>query len=51
MDNSSEKPNNDKIFKYKIQNINGNSATSCLSQCSEFGYPTGGMEYGEECCM
>ncbi|KAJ7058518.1 galactose oxidase [Mycena amicta] len=33
------------------QNIypTNNSATTCLSQCAEFGYTVGGMEYGEEC--
>ncbi|KAJ7202648.1 glyoxal oxidase N-terminus-domain-containing protein [Mycena pura] len=33
------------------QNIypTNNSATTCLSQCAEFGYTVGGMEYGQEC--
>ena len=38
------------MFTYKIINPNNNSAQNCLSQCSDFGYPVGGMEYGDECC-
>ena len=37
------------MFKYQIINSANNSATSCLTQCSNYGYMAGGMEYGEEC--
>jgi len=34
-----------RTFPYRIVNmINNNTATNCLSLCSEFGYPAGGME-------
>jgi len=38
-----------RVFKYQIIAPNSNSATNCLSLCSQFGYPAGGMEYGQEC--
>lgn len=38
-----------RIFKYQLILANNNSATNCLTQCSNFGYGAGGMEYGEEC--
>ncbi|KAF8263422.1 copper radical oxidase [Lactarius quietus] len=34
---------------YQINLINNNSATNCLSLCSEFGYPAAGMEYSNQC--
>ena len=34
-----------------MTNTKNNSATACLSLCSQYGYPVGGMEYGDECCM
>ncbi|KAH8995153.1 copper radical oxidase [Lactarius hatsudake] len=40
-------PNN--VFPYRIDLKNNNSAQNCLSQCSAFGYPAAGMEYGHEC--
>ncbi len=48
--NNSEPPNGVRAFKYKIVNTYNNSAQNCLSLCSEYGYPVGGMEYGDECC-
>ncbi|CAF9930825.1 MAG: hypothetical protein HETSPECPRED_007720 [Heterodermia speciosa] len=44
-----EGTNNNKVWKYKIINSAGNTATSCLTQCSNFGFMAGGVEYGEEC--
>ncbi|KAL8765596.1 MAG: hypothetical protein Q9209_007378 [Squamulea sp. 1 TL-2023] len=41
--------NGQRVWKYQIINQNTNSATSCLSQCQEFGYQAAGMEYGSEC--
>jgi hypothetical protein len=46
--NSEGSPN--RVFKYQIINTNTNTATSCLTQCSNFGFGAGGMEYGQECC-
>ena len=43
-------PGADRTFPYQIINANNNSAEACLSQCSKFGYPAAGMEYGDECC-
>ncbi|MCJ1398945.1 hypothetical protein MMC11_002146 [Xylographa trunciseda] len=40
---------NQRVFKYQIINTNNNTATNCLTQCSNFGFGAGGMEYGEEC--
>ncbi|KAF2088050.1 copper radical oxidase [Saccharata proteae CBS 121410] len=34
---------------YQIILADNNTAENCLSQCSEYGYPAGGMEYGREC--
>jgi hypothetical protein len=39
-----------RVFKYKLILSATNSAATCLSLCSSFGFPAGGMEYGEECC-
>ncbi|KAF8264450.1 hypothetical protein EI94DRAFT_1703239 [Lactarius quietus] len=41
-------PQPDHVFPYRIILAN-NSAQDCLSQCSAFGYPAAGMEYGSEC--
>ncbi|MCJ1315893.1 hypothetical protein MMC15_001213 [Xylographa vitiligo] len=38
-----------RVFRYQIINANNNTATNCLTQCSNFGFGAGGMEYGEEC--
>lgn len=38
-----------RVFPYQLILSTTNSATSCLTQCSNFGYGAGGMEYGEEC--
>ncbi|KAE9371531.1 copper radical oxidase [Stipitochalara longipes BDJ] len=39
-----------RTFPYRIINmVNNNTATNCLSLCSQFGYPAGGMEYSSEC--
>ena len=40
-----------RIFPYQIIFLNNNSAQNCLTQCSTYGYPAAGMEYGDECCM
>lgn len=39
-----------RIFPYKLQFVQNNTAPNCLKQCSDYGYPAGGMEYGQECC-
>lgn len=39
-----------RIFPYKLEFANNNTATNCLKQCSDYGYPAAGMEYGQECC-
>ncbi|KAI9891310.1 MAG: hypothetical protein M1814_002823 [Vezdaea aestivalis] len=36
-------------FKWQLILPNNNNATTCLSQCSKFGYMAAGMEYGREC--
>ncbi|KAI0052846.1 copper radical oxidase [Auriscalpium vulgare] len=38
-----------RVFPYQIINTNNNSAAGCLAQCSAFGYPAAGMEFGDEC--
>ncbi|KAL8733207.1 MAG: hypothetical protein Q9166_002224 [cf. Caloplaca sp. 2 TL-2023] len=38
-----------RVWKYQIINQNTNTATSCLSQCQNFGYQAAGVEYGSEC--
>ena len=44
-------PNPAHVFPYQIIFPNNNSAQNCLTQCSNFGYPAAGMEYGDECCV
>jgi hypothetical protein len=41
--------NNAHALPWQLIIPNNNSATTCLSQCSAYGYMVGGMEYGEEC--
>lgn len=43
-------PGANKVWPYKLILQNNNSATNCLSLCSKYGYPAGGMEYSDECC-
>ncbi|KAF8525138.1 copper radical oxidase [Hysterangium stoloniferum] len=38
-----------RVFPYQLIFHTTNSAETCLSQCSAFGYPAAGMEFGEEC--
>ncbi|KAI4257110.1 MAG: hypothetical protein L6R42_005853, partial [Xanthoria sp. 1 TBL-2021] len=38
-----------RIWKYQTILTNTNSATECLSRCSQFGFMAGGLEYGTEC--
>ena len=40
---------NGRVFKYQLILPDTNDAQNCLSQCSKFGFPAGGMEYGQEC--
>ncbi|KAH8814496.1 copper radical oxidase [Flagelloscypha sp. PMI_526] len=40
---------NGPLLPNKLVLTTNNSATNCLTQCSTYGYPIGGMEYGEEC--
>ncbi|KAH9027112.1 copper radical oxidase [Lactarius pseudohatsudake] len=37
------------VFPYHFYLTDDNSAQNCLSQCSAFGYPAAGMEFGHEC--
>jgi hypothetical protein len=43
-------PNGGRVFQYQIIFPQTNSPQTCLSLCSQFGYPAAGMEYGDECC-
>ncbi|TDL23466.1 copper radical oxidase [Rickenella mellea] len=38
-----------RVFPYQNILTNNNSATNCLTLCSTYGYPAGGMEFGDEC--
>lgn len=42
-------PDGLRALPYQIILNNNNSANNCISQCSNFGYMYGGMEYGNEC--
>jgi hypothetical protein len=39
----------ERALPYQIILTNNNTANNCITQCSNFGYETGGMEYGNEC--
>lgn len=41
--------NGTRTFPWMITNPTNNSAKTCLTACSDFGYPAGGMEYGDQC--
>jgi len=38
-----------RALPYQIILNNNNTANNCITQCSNFGYGAGGMEYGNEC--
>ncbi|KAF7860407.1 hypothetical protein EAF04_008533 [Stromatinia cepivora] len=38
-----------RVFPYLTILPNNNTATNCLSMCSEYGYGAGGMEYSNQC--
>jgi hypothetical protein len=38
-----------RTFPWQIMLEAENSVEKCLSQCAKFGYPAGGLEYGNEC--
>jgi hypothetical protein len=38
-----------RTFPWQLINGTGNSPAWCLGQCAQYGYMTGGMEYGTEC--
>ncbi|KAK6600464.1 WSC domain-containing protein [Botrytis cinerea] len=38
-----------RVFPYQIELANNNTATNCLSLCSQYGYGAGGMEYSNQC--
>ncbi|KAI9457229.1 copper radical oxidase [Lactarius psammicola] len=42
-------PPGGRVFLNELILTTNNSAATCLAQCSKFGYPAGGLEYGEEC--
>ncbi|THG96906.1 hypothetical protein EW026_g5007 [Hermanssonia centrifuga] len=44
-----EEPGAVRVFPYQIIYTTDNTPSTCLSQCSDYGYPAGGMEYGDEC--
>ena len=39
-----------RVFPNEIINTDNNTVEGCLNQCAKFGYPAGGMEFGDECC-
>jgi hypothetical protein len=39
-----------RVFQSQIILTTNNTADTCLGQCAKYGYPAGGMEYGQECC-
>jgi len=45
----SDNVNGKRALFWQIILTNTNSATNCLSKCSEYGYMAAGMEYGNEC--
>ncbi|KAI0086860.1 copper radical oxidase [Irpex rosettiformis] len=44
-----QEPGPDRVFPYQIINSTSMTVESCLAQCSDFGYPAGGLEFGDEC--
>ena len=46
----SDNNNNARTFPWQLILPTNNSAQTCLTQCSNYGYGRGGMEYGDECC-
>ncbi|RPD57308.1 copper radical oxidase [Lentinus tigrinus ALCF2SS1-7] len=38
-----------RTFPNQIINVNDTTVQGCLSQCSAFGYPAAGIEFGQEC--
>ena len=42
-------PGGVRALPYQLILQNNNTANNCISQCSAFGYPYGGLEYGDEC--
>ncbi|KKY17432.1 putative copper radical oxidase [Phaeomoniella chlamydospora] len=38
-----------RTFFWQLILTDNNTATNCLTQCAEYGYNAGGMEYGDEC--
>jgi hypothetical protein len=41
--------NQQRTLPYQVILQNTNSAENCLSICAKYGYPAGGMEFGDEC--
>ncbi|KAK7924877.1 WSC domain-containing protein [Apiospora marii] len=41
--------NNERTLPWALHYPGTNTATQCLWQCAQFGYPIAGLEYGEEC--
>ncbi|KAI0697984.1 copper radical oxidase [Cytidiella melzeri] len=44
-----QEPGANRVFPYQIINATDTTVEGCLSQCSAFGYPAGGLEFGDEC--
>ena len=40
-----------RVLPYQVIFPYNNTAQNCLTQCSTFGYPAAGMEFGDECCV
>ena len=38
-----------RVFPNKLVYPNNNTVQACLQGCSDYGFPAGGLEYGEEC--
>lgn len=38
-----------RVFPNKMVNADQNTVQGCLKRCSDYGFPAGGLEYGEEC--
>jgi WSC domain len=46
---NSEPAGGGRVFPYLITNATYNSVEQCLTQCSAYGYPAAGLEYGQQC--
>jgi len=42
-------PGAPRVFPNKLIYTDDNTIETCLKKCSDYGFPAGGTEYGEEC--